>query len=101
MAKTIYVSCPFCEGMMEVNAETGAIVQKWPPKQKAAGDGDKMSSALKKLEEDKKKRAGLFDKKKEEMEGQKKKIEDAFKKEVERAKKEGVSENPFRPFDLD
>ncbi len=100
MAKTFYVNCPFCEGMMEVSAETGEVLQKWAPGDKEA-KGDKMSSALQKLEEAKKKRVDLFDVKKGELDAQKKKAEDAFKKQVEKAKKEGVSENPIRPFDLD
>ena len=101
MGKTVYVTCPFCEGMMEVKADSGAVVQKWSSSERLAEGGDKMSSALKKLEDAKKKRAGLFDMRKEEMEGQKKKTEQSFMDAVERAKKEGVTENPLRPFDLD
>jgi uncharacterized protein YpuA (DUF1002 family) len=100
MAKTVYVNCPFCEGMMEINSETGEIVGKWSAAEKTK-DEDKMSSALKKIEEAKKKRAGLFDSKKEELESQKKKNEDVFRKEVEKVKKEGLGEKPFRPLDLD
>ena len=101
MAKTIYVGCPFCEGMMEVDPSTGEVLQKWPAGQKTGADTDRMAAALKKIEDDKKKRASLFEQKRGEMEGQKKKIEDAFKKEVERVKKEGVDDKPLRPFDLD
>jgi ATP phosphoribosyltransferase len=100
MAKTIYVNCVFCEGMMEINAETGEVIQKWAPEEKDASK-DKMSSALQKLQEAKEKRSSLFNVKKEELESQKKKAEDLFKKQVEKAKKEGVTENPIRPFDLD
>jgi hypothetical protein len=100
MARTIYVNCSFCDGLMEIDTETGEVVQKWSPQEKAAG-GDRMEAALKKLEDAKKRRVSLFDQKKEELEGQKKKIEDAFKKEVDRVKKEGVKDAPLRPFDLD
>lgn len=100
MAKTIYVNCSFCEGLMEINIETGDIVQKWAPGEKNQ-KGDKMESALQKLQEAKAKRAGLFDQKKGELDSQKKKAADLFKKQVEKAKKEGVAENPIRPFDLD
>ncbi len=101
MAKSFYVNCPFCKGLMEVEAASGQVVQKWSPQERAQDSGDKMSSALKKLDDAKKKRAGLFSQKKEELEENRKKVEDSFKSEVERVKKEGVKENPLRPFDLD
>ena len=100
MAKTLYVTCSFCHGVMEVNSETGEVVQKWESHPEELGK-DKMSSALKKIDEGKKRRQNLFDLKKQEIEGQKKQAEDIFRKEIERAKKEGVSENPLKPFDLD
>ena len=100
MSKTIYVNCSFCNGMMEINVETGEIVQKWSPQERAAG-GDKMETALKRLDEAKKRRVSLFDEKKGELDGQKKKIEETFRKEVDRVKKEGVKDAPPRPFDLD
>jgi ElaB/YqjD/DUF883 family membrane-anchored ribosome-binding protein len=87
--------------MMEVNAESGDVVQKWSAQEKLEEGGDKMSSALKKLDEAKKRRVNLFDQKKDELKDKKKRIENAFKNEVERVKKEGVKENPFKPFDLD
>jgi hypothetical protein len=99
MRKTIYVSCSFCAGMMEVDVETGDVVKKWSAKERA--EDNTMEGALKKLEEAKKRRASLFENTKEELEGQKKKIEDAFRKEVDRVKKEGIKDAPPNPFDLD
>lgn len=87
--------------MLEVKADSGDVVQKWSSKDKLSEGGDKMASAMKKLEDAKKRRAGLFDQKKEEMEGQKKRTEQTFQETVERVKKEGVTESPIRPFDLD
>lgn len=87
--------------MMEVKAENGEVVQKWSPSELASADKDKMASALQKLADDKKKRAGLFDQKRQQIEGQKKHVEDVFRQEVERVKKEGIKENPLKPFDLD
>lgn len=101
MAKTHYVNCPFCEGLLEVEAESGELVGKWAKGERHASADDKMSSALKKLQEAKEKRATLFDKTKGALEGQKKRIEESFREEVERAKKEGPGKKPFRPFDLD
>jgi hypothetical protein len=106
MSKTIYVKCPFCTAVAEVKSETGEVVNKWPPEAKLpeGEEGDRMSSmssALKKLENAKKNRETLFDKKKGELEDQKRKMQDVFKREVEKAKREGVDKNPLRPFDLD
>lgn len=101
MARSVYVNCPFCEGLMEIDAESGEILKKWSPKQKTEEGGDRMGEALKKLEEDKKRRVDLLERKKGELADQKKKIEDAFRKEVDRVKKEGVKDPPPRPFDLD
>ena len=98
--KTFYVNCPFCEGMMEIDAETGEMIKKWPAKEKSK-TGDTMGDALKKLEEDKKKREGLFDRRKSEIEDQKKRAEDVFRKGVDKIKKEGLGEGPPTPFDLD
>ncbi len=100
MAKTVYIDCPFCTGMMEVNLETGKVINKWSHEERNQSGEDRMSSALKKIGEDKKKRASLFDKTKEELEGQKKKLEQSFRDQIEKAKKDGV-EKPINPFDLD
>jgi hypothetical protein len=100
VSKTLYVTCAFCRGVMEVKADSGEVVQKWEA-QPEEDIQDKMSSALKKINEGKKRRENLFDAKKHEIEGQKKQAEDLFRQEVEKAKKEGVRENPLKPFDLD
>lgn len=101
MAKTFYVNCPCCKALLEVDAETGDLVNKWTPSDVAKPGEDKMTAALKKLEEDKKKRESLLDNTKSRLEEKRKRVDDAFKKEVEKVKKEGVSEKPFSPFDLD
>src|SRR4051812_9362720 len=100
MTRTHYINCPFCAGLMEIDAETGEMLQKWSAKQKSES-GDKMGDALKKLEDDKMRRVDLLEKKKSELEDQKRKLDDAFRKEVDRVKKEGVKDRPPRPFDLD
>ena len=100
MQRTIYVNCPFCEGLLEIDSESGDIVQKWSPQQRHEG-GDKMAGALRKLDDAKKKRLSLFEQKKDELEDQKKKAQDVFRKEVDRVRKEGVKDAPLRPFDLD
>ena len=99
MSKTVYVHCPFCSGTMEVKSEDGKIVDKWEPGDKGE-QGDKMSSALKKLEDAKARRKDLFSITKGEIEGKKAKLAGEFAKEIEEAKKKGP-EKPISPFDLD
>ena len=100
MGKTVYVTCPFCEGMMEIEAGSGKIVQKWKPGEKNGDGEDKMSSALRKMEEDKERRKDLFSVKKNELADQKEKLNNMFNKQVDKAKEEGV-ERPLNPFDLE
>jgi len=101
MGKTIYVNCPFCEGLLEISTETGQIIDKWASGESLPASDDKLSSVMKKLEDAKKKRATLFDQTKGQLETQKKKAESTFQEEVERVKKEGMKEKPANPFDLD
>lgn len=100
MARTIYVNCSFCTGLMEVDAESGEVVKKWSPKDRAAG-GNTMEDALKKLSDDQRRRATLFDDTKGQIDSQKKKVEDVFRKEVDRIKREGIKDPPPNPFDRD
>ncbi len=101
MIKSSTVTCPHCAGVLEIDLNTGKILQSWSPSDKSMTSEERMSSALKKIKDDKAKRATLFDEKKNEMDSQKKKSEDSFIKEVERLKKEGLKEKPQNPFDRD
>lgn len=87
--------------MIEVDAEDGKVLKKWAPSERAKSGEDKMKSALQKLEEEKKKREGLFDKTKLGLDEKKKRMDDAFRQGVEKIKKEGLGEKPITPFDLD
>lgn len=84
---------------MEVDAETGAVLQKWPASEKT--DGDRMTAALKRMEDDKKKRKDLFNLKRGELDDQKKRLASDFQKKLEKAKEEGPDDTAIRPFDLD
>ena len=101
MSKTTYIDCPFCEGLLEVDLTTGQVVEKWAAEEREGETGDKMTDALKKLNDAKAKRKDLFSQKKGELDGQKKKLSSDFEKEVEKLKKKGNVEKPFSPFDLD
>jgi hypothetical protein len=99
--KSFYVDCPFCDGMMEIDAETGKMIKKWAPSEKLSADQDKMAAALEKLGQEKKRRETILDDTRHRIDEQKKKAENLFKKQVEKIKKEGISEKPSNPFDLD
>jgi hypothetical protein len=99
--KTFYVDCPFCDGMMEIDAETGKMIKKWAASEKLSADQDRMQTALQKLEDDKKKRATILDDTRQRMADQKRRTENLFKNQVEKIKKEGISEKPENPFDRD
>ena len=45
-ARTVYVNCPFCKGMLEVNTENGKVVRSFEPKE-IPEDGDLLSEGLK------------------------------------------------------
>ncbi|MFN0118249.1 MAG: hypothetical protein ACKVQC_08185 [Elusimicrobiota bacterium] len=87
--------------MLEIDAASGGIVGKWSAQENQVSGEDKMNAALKKIEDAKKKRVHLFEQKQDEMKDHKKKLENVFQSEVEKVKKEGISEKPLRPFDLD
>jgi len=102
MDKTIYVECPFCQGMLEVSLESGKVVNKWKHEDIPKTADDRMRGALHKIETDKKKRKDLFESTKGRLDEKKKEAEDAFQREVERIKKEGGKvDPPPNPFDLD
>ena len=88
--------------MLEVNVETGKVVNRWKHEDIPKSADDRMKGALRKIEEDKKKRKDLFESTKGRLDEKKKEAMDAFQKEVERIKKEGKPIEPLqRPIDLD
>jgi hypothetical protein len=99
--KTFYVDCPFCDGMMEIDAESGKMLKKWGPSEKLAADQDKMQAALRKLENDKKRRATILDDTRNRIASDKRKAESLFEQQVKKIKKEGIAEKPQNPFDRD
>ena len=102
MSKTIYVDCPLCEGLLEIDPESGEVVNKWSASDRNASGADKMTAALKKIEEARRSRKDLFDRKRVEMEDKKRRLEDEFRKNVEKAKNDGAGDKkPISPFDLD
>ncbi len=98
---TVYVNCPCCSAMLEVDVEDGRVVNKWNASERSKSGEDKMKAALLKMEEDKRKRESLLENTKSNLEAKKKRMDEVFKKEVEKIKKDGLGEKPLTPFDLD
>jgi len=102
MEKTIYVECPHCRGMLEVEVESGKVVNNWKHDEAPKSADERLKGALHKIEEDKKKRKDLFESTRGQLNEKKKDAADAFQKEVEKMRKEGKPIEPLkRPIDLD
>ena len=102
MEKTLYVECPFCQGMLEVGVESGKVVNRWKHEDIPKWASDRRKGALQKIEEGKKKRRDLFESTQGRLDDKKKEALDSFQKEVEKIKREGGKvEPPPRPIDLD
>ncbi|MCB1196019.1 hypothetical protein KDK77_07520 [bacterium] len=102
MARTIYVTCPGCESLLEVNAENGAIIKHFPPQAKPSGNEDPLKHALNLAKEKDLTREDRFQKAKQEAEKHKKDLTKLFEQEKERIKKEGPVTRPdCNPFELD
>ncbi|MDX9701955.1 MAG: hypothetical protein RBU23_02810 [Candidatus Auribacterota bacterium] len=101
MQHTIYVTCPFCEGFLEVNPVTGKVVRSFPAGHKDES-ADKLQSALKKMKADGSQLEEKFEASKKEMNQQKDKLSQLFEQEKKKIQEEGdVSPPEVRPFDLD
>ncbi len=101
MAQTIYVTCPFCEGFLEVNPVTGKVVRSFPASDKNES-GDKLLSALEKMKNEDSELEQKFESSKKNMNTQKDKLDQLFEEQKKKIKEEGdISPPEIRPFDLD
>ena len=93
--------CPFCHGTMEVNAESGKVVNKWEAKKPQVSANERFSDALKKMDQDKKERVTLFERQQQELRDKKKQADDTFKKRLQEIKEKGeIEPPPKRDVDL-
>ena len=58
-ARTVYVNCPFCKGMLEVDTENGKVVRRFEAKEMPEG-GDALSEGLKAFKEGEAERERMF-----------------------------------------
>ena len=98
-ARTVYVTCPFCKGMMEINTENGKIIRRFAPKEKSES-GDALTDALKDVREGESRREKMFRAAKEEEKGKLDRIEKIFLKKKKEVEESGDISKPLRPIDL-
>lgn len=100
MSRTLFVDCPVCQEILEVNPETGKVIKHQQSKIKGKSKEDAFSDALKETQEREKKLTEQFDQAKLAEREKLKKLEEKFKEKKKKVDS-GEVEDPLRPFDLD
>ena len=102
MARTIYVNCPNCKELLEVDAEDGKVIKHFKSKAAEKGaSGDLLKDVLDEVKGKGEKLDAQFREAKEKEKEKAKTIDDVFQKKIEKAKKEKDIKPEIRPFDLD
>jgi len=99
MGKTVSITCPDCESLLEIDLEAEVVVRHHPPERK--GPTHDLEARLKALEEEK---ARAADKMAEAFRAEKAResvMEDRFKKLLQEAKDRPDDDRPLRDIDLD
>lgn len=100
MDKFFKIKCPICKSILIIDRFSGKIEETRKPLVKET-TGDRFQDAFKKLQDDKAQAEGKFQKLANEEKNKKKKINDIFKQQMDKVKKEGVVEKEIRDIDLD
>ncbi|MFC2149547.1 hypothetical protein ACFLQ8_02510 [Candidatus Auribacterota bacterium] len=98
----MYVHCPVCRELLEVDRENGNVVKHF--KSKAAekgGSGDLFTDAIEDVKNTGDKLESQFKDAKDKEKDKSKILDDAFKKGIDKAKKDKDKKPGLRPFDLD
>jgi hypothetical protein len=98
--ETIFVDCPCCATRLEIERNTGKVVQTWAKLEKKAG-GDIFADTLKKRKEEKEKLGKYFSQAPSSLQQHKKELMDKFEQEKKRVKESGDTSRPINPMDLD
>jgi len=99
-ARTVYVNCPFCRGMLEVNVENGKVVRRFEPKEIPDG-GDLLSEGLKAVRGGEAARERMFQDAREKEKHKLDRIERAFREKKKEVEESGDIGRPESPFDLE
>lgn len=96
--KTIFVTCPSCQEILEIDPSSGAILGR--QRQQSAAVTGSMTDRLKDLDEQKVRREALVAQSKEREKTRLDRAEELFRK-VRQEGKEGPAERPVRDVNLD
>lgn len=100
MPRTVYVTCPICKGMMEVNTHNGKVLRHFEPREDT-GSGDLLSDALKDVDEGTAKREAMFREAREREKGKFDILDRAFRVKKKEIEDSGDTTRPLRDIDLD
>lgn len=102
MAQNIFVTCPCCDRILEVNPLNGKVVRHFESKLKGKTKDQAFLQALEETKERENKLAQQFDAAKDEQKEKLRKLEEKFREKKKKIDSgEDEEEGPIRPFDLD
>ena len=99
MARTVYVTCPFCGAMLEVDTHNGRVVRHFAPREEG-GSGDPLADALREVREGTSRREEMFKKARMEEERKIEILEKAFHEKKKEVEESGDTSRPIRDIDL-
>ncbi|MCX5788363.1 MAG: hypothetical protein NTX64_07670 [Elusimicrobia bacterium] len=94
---TMFVDCPCCGARIEVDRESGKLIEHWTKQERPKGDP--LQAAVEKLKTDQAKLENWFSTAQGQMEAQKKKARERFEAEARRIAREGDTSRPPNPMD--
>lgn len=98
--RTVYVTCPMCKGMLEVNAENGKVVRHFEARDKTRS-GDALAEAVEAARSSAARTEEKFKAAQETEKHKLKRIEETFREKKKEVEESGDTGRPVRPIDLD
>lgn len=99
MSRTIYVTCPECQELMEVDSQTGKVKKHYQSKKKEAS-ADLLKEQIDSMKHEASKREEIFNKAHSEREKKLNQLDQLFVEEKNKIQKEGITK-PKNIFDLE
>jgi len=99
-ARTVYVTCPLCGGMLEVDTENGKVVRHFKAKPKMESE-DTLIEGLKAVKAGEGVRDEKFREAREKEKSKIERIESLFREKKREVEESGDTSKPLRPIDLD
>ena len=94
---TMFVDCPCCGARVEVDRESGRVLQHWAKHERPKGDP--LKHAVDKLKADQARLENWFVTAQDQLEAQKKRALERFEAERQRIAREGDTSRPPNPLD--